>query len=88
MPSLATLSGEPLPDGYDAVEAFATNDRPYGWSVEEDPQFTPALLILRRFYEVSTGTTGRRERRRWRNSRPTYATTGCRYRDALHAEIA
>lgn len=52
MPSLSDLTGTP-PAGYKTVATFVRNDRPSGWFVEQDQDFSPPLLVLGTFYEVN-----------------------------------
>jgi hypothetical protein len=51
MPSLNDLSGTP-PAGYETVVRFVDDDRPDGWFVERDGEFSPPLLVLGTFYDV------------------------------------
>jgi hypothetical protein len=55
MPSLHDLSGEPA-DGYETVAKLACNPdgRPRHWFVEQHSEFSPALLVLGRFYDVES----------------------------------
>ncbi len=51
MPSLTDLSGS-KPAGYETVARFVRDGRPSGWFVEQDGEFSPALLVLGTFYDV------------------------------------
>jgi hypothetical protein len=50
-PSLVDLSGKP-PPGYDLVAGFISNGRPRGWFVEQNPEFSPPLLVVGAYYDV------------------------------------